>query len=70
MTSTDSVRPISAAHPLGTDYLGRDMLSRMLTARATRSGVALASATLLASGIGTLLGAAGRRRAGAGSTRC
>jgi peptide/nickel transport system permease protein len=51
----DSVfAPISAAHPLGTDYLGRDMLSRILHGAPYTIGVALA-AVLLASGGGVAL---------------
>jgi len=46
--------PISAAHWLGTDYLGRDMLARVIDGARYTVGVALV-ATLLASGIGTLL---------------
>ncbi len=51
----DVFSPISTAFPLGTDYLGRDMLSRILSGARTTVGVALA-ATLLASGTGLLLG--------------
>ena len=54
-----SARPCSApmtwADPLGTDYLGRDMLSRVLTGARYTIGVAL-PATLLASFAGTMLG--------------
>jgi peptide/nickel transport system permease protein len=46
---------ISAQFPLGTDYLGRDMLSRVLYGARYTVALALA-ATLLASGVGTLLG--------------
>jgi peptide/nickel transport system permease protein len=46
--------PISAAHWLGTDYLGRDMLSRVIEGARYTVGVAFV-ATLLASGSGTLL---------------
>ena len=46
--------PISAAHWLGTDYLGRDMLARVIEGARYTVGVAFV-ATLLASGIGTLL---------------
>src|SRR6478735_9134204 len=46
--------PISAAHWLGTDYLGRDMLARVIEGARYTVGVALL-ATLLASGIGTVL---------------
>ena len=45
----------SRPFPLGTDYLGRDMLSRILYGARYTVGVALAAA-LLASGIGTLSG--------------
>lgn len=47
--------PMTWAHPLGTDYLGRDMLSRVLSGARYTIGIAL-PATLLASGVGTLLG--------------
>jgi peptide/nickel transport system permease protein len=47
--------PASWAFPLGTDYLGRDMLSRVLYGARYTVGVALV-ATLLASGTGTALG--------------
>ncbi|HUI25317.1 MAG TPA: ABC transporter permease [Candidatus Kryptonia bacterium] len=46
--------PISAAHWLGTDYLGRDMLARVIEGARYTVGVAFV-ATLLASGTGTLL---------------
>ena len=46
--------PISAAHWLGTDYLGRDMLARVIEGARYTVGVAFL-ATLLASGTGTLL---------------
>jgi peptide/nickel transport system permease protein len=46
--------PISAAHWLGTDYLGRDMLARVIEGARYTVGVAFI-ATLLASGTGTLL---------------
>ena len=46
--------PISAAHWLGTDYLGRDMLARVIDGARYTIGVAFV-ATLLASGTGTLL---------------
>jgi peptide/nickel transport system permease protein len=46
--------PMSAAHWLGTDYLGRDMLARVIEGARYTVGVAFA-ATLLASGTGTLL---------------
>jgi peptide/nickel transport system permease protein len=51
----DVFGPISSRFPLGTDYLGRDMLSRIL--HGARYTVALAlAATLLASLSGTMLG--------------
>ena len=46
--------PISAAHWLGTDYLGRDMLARVIEGARYTIGVAFI-ATLLASGTGTVL---------------
>jgi peptide/nickel transport system permease protein len=46
--------PISAAHWLGTDYLGRDMLARVIEGARYTIGVAFV-ATLLASGTGILL---------------
>lgn len=45
---------ISAAYPFGTDYLGRDMLSRVLFGARFTVGLALVSA-VLASGLGTSL---------------
>ena len=50
----DVFAPISAAHWLGTDYLGRDMLARVIEGARYTVGVAF-FATLLASGSGTLL---------------
>ncbi len=47
--------PVSADFPFGTDYLGRDMLSRVLHGARYTVGVALLSA-LIASGSGLLLG--------------
>jgi peptide/nickel transport system permease protein len=44
--------PMSWAYPFGTDYLGRDMLSRILAGSRFTVGLALVSA-VLASGIGT-----------------
>jgi len=46
--------PISTAHWFGTDFLGRDVLARVVQGTRYTVGVAL-SATLLASGLGTLL---------------
>ena len=50
----DVFAPISAAHWFGTDYLGRDMLARVIEGARYTVGVAF-FATLLASGSGTLL---------------
>jgi peptide/nickel transport system permease protein len=50
----DVFAPISALHPLGTDYLGRDMLSRILHGAPYTVGLALA-AVLVASVGGTAL---------------
>ena len=50
----DVFAPISAAHWLGTDYLGRDMLARVIEGTRYTVGVAFV-ATVLASGSGTLL---------------
>jgi len=46
--------PMSTAHWFGTDYLGRDMLARVIEGARYTVGVAFV-ATLLASGTGTLL---------------
>jgi len=51
---SDVFAPISATHWLGTDYLGRDMLVRVIDGARYTVGVALL-ATLLASGTGTTL---------------
>jgi len=59
--------PMSAAHPFGTDYLGRDMLSRILHGARYTVGVAFL-ATLLACLGGLTLGLLARCAA-AGSTR-
>jgi peptide/nickel transport system permease protein len=48
-------QPISAAHWLGTDYLGRDMLTRIIAGTPYTLGVAFA-ATVFACGVGALLG--------------
>ena len=42
--------PISAAHPLGTDYLGRDMLSRVLHGARYTVGVAMVATALACAG--------------------
>jgi peptide/nickel transport system permease protein len=54
MSGGDIFGPPSAAFPLGTDFLGRDMLSRILYGARYSIGLALA-ATVLASATGTLL---------------
>ncbi|QEI08216.1 ABC transporter permease [Pigmentiphaga aceris] len=46
--------PLTLAYPMGTDYLGRDLLSRVLLGARFSIGLALV-ATLLASTCGTLL---------------
>ncbi|WP_027213857.1 ABC transporter permease [Burkholderia sp. WSM2232] len=55
LTSTEIFGRYSAAYPLGTDYLGRDMLSRILYGARYTVGLALAAA-MLASVIGTFFG--------------
>ncbi|SDG42079.1 peptide/nickel transport system permease protein [Paraburkholderia phenazinium] len=55
VTSTEMFASYSAAHLFGTDYLGRDMLSRVLYGTRYTVGLALASA-VLASCIGTFFG--------------
>jgi peptide/nickel transport system permease protein len=65
LTSTEIFGSYSTAYPLGTDYLGRDMLSRILYGARYTVGLALAAA-VLASLIGTffgLLAAVSTRRA-------
>ncbi len=54
MGNGDVFAPMGAQHWLGTDYLGRDMLARVIQGARYTVGIAL-MATLLASGIGTLL---------------
>jgi peptide/nickel transport system permease protein len=54
VVGNDVFAPMSAKYPLGTDYLGRDMLSRILHGAPYTIGVALA-AVLLASSVGTAL---------------
>jgi len=54
MGNADVFAPLSAQHWLGTDYLGRDMLARVIQGARYTVGIALL-ATLLASGTGTLL---------------
>jgi peptide/nickel transport system permease protein len=55
IVDADVFGAISAAFPLGTDYLGRDMLSRVLVGARYTVALALAAA-MLASATGTLLG--------------
>lgn len=55
MSSAGVFEPISMAHLLGTDYLGRDLLSRVLDGARYTVGVAL-GATLIACVLGTVLG--------------
>ncbi|WP_116138113.1 ABC transporter permease [Trinickia diaoshuihuensis] len=55
LASPFSFASYSMQHPFGTDYLGRDMLSRILNGARYTVGLALAAA-VLASGIGTCLG--------------
>ena len=55
LTSPFTLASYSFAHPFGTDYLGRDMLSRVLYGTRYTVGLALAAA-VLASGIGTCFG--------------
>jgi peptide/nickel transport system permease protein len=63
VVSPDTLAPMGAAFPLGTDYLGRDMLSRILFAARTTVGVALL-ATVLACAAGVSLGLASAVRGG------
>lgn len=50
-----TVAPPSAAHPLGTDEVGRDVLTRLLHAAPRSLGIALAC-VIVATGLGVLLG--------------
>jgi peptide/nickel transport system permease protein len=71
MGGADVFAPMSAAHWLGTDYLGRDMLARVVDGSRYTVGIALV-ATMVASGIGTtlaLLAAASSRWLDAGLSR-
>lgn len=52
VVSANIFDPISAAYPFGTDYLGRDMLSRVMVGARFTVGLALISA-VLASALGT-----------------
>lgn len=55
IASPDMFASYSAAFPLGTDYLGRDILSRILLGTRFTVGIALAAA-VLASVVGTFFG--------------
>lgn len=57
IVDTDYFGPMSAQFPLGTDYLGRDMLSRIMFGARYTVGISLA-ATLIACTIGVTLGMA------------
>jgi peptide/nickel transport system permease protein len=63
VVSPDDLAPISAAFPMGTDYLGRDMLSRVLFGARYTIGIALA-ATLLACFAGIMLALLAAARGG------
>ena len=54
VVADDVFAPLSLAYPLGSDYLGRDMLSRVLFGARYTVGLAFFAA-LLASGLGTTL---------------
>lgn len=54
LTDADIFSPLTWAHPLGTDYLGRDMLSRILYGARYTIGLALTAAVLASVG-GTVL---------------
>lgn len=58
LISDDVFGPVSQAYPLGTDYLGRDILSRVLHGTPYTIGVALAG-TVCACLLGTVLGLTG-----------
>ena len=55
MSAAGVFQPMSTVHWLGTDYLGRDMLTRLIAGAPYTLGVAFA-ATVLACGFGALLG--------------
>lgn len=63
IVDTDYFGPMSLQFPLGTDYLGRDMLSRILFGARYTVGISLA-ATLIACTIGVTLGMAAAVRGG------
>lgn len=67
LVSDDSFGPISGAFPLGSDYLGRDMLSRILHGAPYTIGVALAG-TVCACLLGTVLGLTGAAAGTGGRT--
>ena len=51
VTGDDVFAPMSAQYPLGTDYLGRDMLSRILHGAPYTIGMALAGSSRSRSGL-------------------
>jgi peptide/nickel transport system permease protein len=63
VVSADDLAPISFAFPMGTDYLGRDMLSRVLFGARYTIGIALA-ATVLACLAGIVLALLAAARGG------
>ena len=65
IVDTDYFGPMSQSFPLGTDYLGRDMLSRILFGARYTVGISLA-ATLIACTIGVTLGMAAAVTGGIG----
>lgn len=67
LVSDDSFGSMSGAFPLGSDYLGRDMLSRILHGAPYTIGVALAG-TVCACLLGTVLGLTGAAAGTGGRT--
>jgi peptide/nickel transport system permease protein len=63
VVSADDLAPMSFAFPMGTDYLGRDMLSRVLFGARYTIGIALA-ATVLACLAGIVLALLAAARGG------
>lgn len=63
IVSGDVFGPMTAQFPLGTDYLGRDMLSRILSGARYTIGVGLPAAMLASCG-GTVLGMLAASRGG------
>jgi len=55
IVSPDSFAPMTGAFPMGTDYLGRDMLSRVILAARYTVGMSIAAA-LVSSFVGATLG--------------